>query len=188
LLTAWGAGRDVGAWLPVQDHFDYKAATVWDEKDKKACCEFVKDILAMANTQGGFIAVGVSEQSGGFTFDGLTDTQADSFETSRLNRFLQNYTEPPINTLLRKIAHDGKSFVLIEVPPFPSTPHICQKEYPGTLTAPTLYVRTDNNESAPVRSFRPGSQPSRSKFAFAEPSSARIVFFPPSHHPKRPWR
>ncbi len=132
--------------------FDYKAASTWDEKDKKACCEIVKDILAMANTQGGFIVIGVSEQPSGFSFDGLSESEANSFDTSRLNRFLQDYTDPPINALLRKVTYDGNIFVLIEVPAFPSTPHICQKELPGTLTAPTLYVRTDNNESAPVRS------------------------------------
>ncbi len=61
----------------------------------------------MANTQGGLIAVGVSEQASGFSFDGLTTAEADSFDTSRLNRFLQNYVDPPINALLRKVTHDG---------------------------------------------------------------------------------
>jgi hypothetical protein len=40
----------------------------------------------------------------------------------------------------------------MEVPPFPDTPHICQKDFPGVLIDRALYVRTDNNESAPVRS------------------------------------
>lgn len=132
--------------------FDYKAAASWDENDKKACCELVKDILAMANTLGGFIVIGVSEQPGGFSFDGVSTAQADSFDTSRLNRFLQNYSDPPINALLRKVPHGGKLFIVIEVPAFSNTPHICQKAYPGTLTTPTLYVRTDNNESAPIGS------------------------------------
>lgn len=131
---------------------DYKSATAWEEKDKKACCELVKDILAMANTLGGFIAIGVSELPTGPSFDGVSPEQADSFDTSRLNRFLQNYAAPPINALLRKVTHGGKTFILIEVPPFSNTPHICQKDFPGVLSAPTLYVRTDNNESAPVRS------------------------------------
>src|SRR6202041_536449 len=37
-------------------------------------------------------------------------------------------------------------------PPFPDTPHLCVKDYPKVLSAPTLYIRTDNNETAPVRS------------------------------------
>lgn len=131
---------------------DYKAAAAWDEKDKNACCALVKDILAMANTLGGFIAIGVSETPTGLSFDGLTVEQADSFDTSRVNRFLQKYADPPINALLRKFQHEGKTFVLIEVPAFSTTPHICRRDLQGILSAPTLYVRTDNNESAPVSS------------------------------------
>jgi hypothetical protein len=69
-----------------------------------------------------------------------------------LNRFVQNYSDPPINARLRKIDHDGKSYVIVEVPQFPDTPHICQKDCPDVLQAGALYVRTDNNETAPVRS------------------------------------
>jgi predicted HTH transcriptional regulator len=51
--------------------FDYKMAAQWNETDKKACCELVKDILAMANTAGGFIVIGVSEPTTGFSLMGL---------------------------------------------------------------------------------------------------------------------
>ncbi len=34
---------------------DYKAPMAWDEGDKVTCCSLVKDILAMANTIGGYI-------------------------------------------------------------------------------------------------------------------------------------
>lgn len=131
---------------------DYKGPMGWSEGDKGACCSLVKDILAMANTLGGFIVIGVSEQPTGYSLEGISADQAKSFDTSRLNRFLQAYTDPPINAFLRKVSHDGKTFVLIEVPQFSDTPHICQKDYPGVLTSPVLYVRTDNNESAPIRS------------------------------------
>ena len=106
----------------------------------------------MANTQGGYLVIGVSELANGFAFDGLTEDQAKTFDTSRVNRFLQSYADPPINTQLRKITHDGRLFVLIEVPAFADTPHITQKDFPGVLSRPTLYVRTANNESAAVRS------------------------------------
>lgn len=132
---------------------DYKGPCKWDEKEsKKACCEIVKDILAMANTLGGYIVIGVSEQDGRFVWEGLTREQGESFETTRINRFLQNYADPPINTLLNKVEHDGRLFAFIEIPRFSDTPHICQKDYPGVLAAPALYVRTDSNESAPLRS------------------------------------
>lgn len=69
---------------------DFKGPMAWNGNAKKACCEIVKDILAIANTKGGFIVIGVE------------DTK------------------------------------------------ICKTDYPRVLTKPTLYVRTDNNESAPI--------------------------------------
>jgi hypothetical protein len=130
---------------------DYKGPMSWDESSKESCCGLVKDILGMANTVGGFIVIGVSEPNG-FSWDGLSPEQLGTFETSGVNRFLQNYAEPPVNALLRNISDSNKNFVIIEVPQFPDTPHICVKEYPKVLTAPTLYIRTDNNETAPIRS------------------------------------
>ncbi len=154
-MNALPAGREL-ATLITRGHesrdLDYKGAMLWSEKNKKACCEIVKDVLAMANTAGGFIVIGVSEQPGGFVAQGVTEDQAASYDTSRLNRFLQEYADPPINALLRKVQHGGKLFVVIEVPHFPDTPHICKKDFPDTLRAMTLYVRSHNNESAPVSS------------------------------------
>ena len=130
---------------------DYKGPLLWDESDKGACCELVKDVLALANTKGGFIVIGVAEKGDGFEPVGLNEEQLASFETTRFNTFLQNYVDPPINTTLLKVICEGKYFVIIKVPPFPNIPHICVKPYPGVLSAPTIYVRTDNNESAPVK-------------------------------------
>jgi len=131
---------------------DYKGPFAWNEADKKTCCDVVRDILAMANTLGGYIVIGVSEVPTGYQWDGLSTEQADTFDTTRLNRFLQNYADPPINALLKKIPHDGKVFVVIEIPRFTDTPHLCQRDYPDVLKSPALYVRTDNNETALVRS------------------------------------
>ena len=91
----------------------------------------------------------------GFSWDGLTEDQCKSFETSRLNRFLQNYADPPINAHVIKHTSQGNNFVIVEIPRFPDTPHICQKDYhkdnQRVLAAGALYVRTDNNESAPIK-------------------------------------
>jgi hypothetical protein len=131
---------------------DYKAAISWEASDKKACCELVKDIIAMANTDGGYIVIGVSELGTGFRLDGLTSDQAKTFETSEICRFVQNYADPPVNVRVQKVTHDGKIFVVLEIPRFADTPHICQKMFPDVLRDRELYVRTDSNESAPIRS------------------------------------
>jgi len=54
---------------------DYKGPREWSERDKQSCCELIKDILAMANTKGGHLVIGVSEAASGFTLDGLTQEQ-----------------------------------------------------------------------------------------------------------------
>ncbi len=68
--------------------------------------------------------------------------------------FFQEYADPPINALLRKIQHEGKLFVVIQVPHFPDTPHICRKDFPDTLKAMTLML-----ELTPTRA--PQSVPPR---------------------------
>jgi hypothetical protein len=132
--------------------FDYKGPLQWDGSDKKERCELVKDILAMANTLGGHIVVGVSEVANGWNFEGVSHEQSKTFDSTKINAFVQTYSDPPINTRVHKVQDAENNFVIIEVPPFPDTPHICQKDFPGVLADRTLYVRTDNNESAPVRS------------------------------------
>jgi hypothetical protein len=68
-----------------------------------------------------------------------------------VNRFVQVYADPPINSHVHKISLADKLYVVIQVPPFPVTPHVCQKEFPSVLSACALYVRTNNNESAPLK-------------------------------------
>ncbi len=131
---------------------DDKGPSKWEEGDKKACCEIVKDILALSNSGGGYIVIGVAEKDGKFQFIGLSVEELRSFETSRINRFLQNYVDPPINCIVVKEQVNEHTFVVIEVPGFMETPHLCQKEFPGVLKPSGLYVRTNNNESALVQS------------------------------------
>ena len=77
--------------------FDYKAPASWDESDKKACTALVKDILALANAAGGRIVVGVHETNHGFDFSGLKPAQAGTWETTRLNNFVNIYADPAVN-------------------------------------------------------------------------------------------
>lgn len=129
---------------------DYKAPCKWDSKDKKACCEIVKDILAFSNTKGGYLFIGVEENET-LTLKGLSDEQLSSFESTKINQFVNNYADPPINLTIEKLTYDGRRFAAICIPVFNNVPHICQKMYPDVLIEGALYVRTDNNESAPIK-------------------------------------
>ncbi len=129
---------------------DYKQHMIWDESNKKQCCELVKDILALANTDGGWIVIGVSETKSGFSHDGVTQTESLSFEVTRVNQFVNNYAEPPINTVIHKPTLGDKQYIVIEIPQFSESVHICQKDYPGVLQTSAIYVRTANNQSAQI--------------------------------------
>jgi len=131
---------------------DYKAPLNWETAEKKDRCSLVKDIIAFANTGGGFIVIGVSEADDGFELTGLTLEQVGSFEASALCTFVQNYADPPINLRVQKVTHEQRNFIILEIPRFADTPHLCQKDFPGVLSDRALYVRTDNNESAPIKS------------------------------------
>ncbi len=131
---------------------DYKGPLSWDSKDKKSCCELVKDIIAIANTEGGYIVIGVAEKDEGFELVGVSAEQAGTYESTALCQFLQRYADPPINVQIKKTSHEGKNFVVLEIPRFKDTPHICQKDYPDVLSDRALYVRSDSNESAPIKS------------------------------------
>jgi hypothetical protein len=131
---------------------DYKGPMSWDTKNKKSCCDLVKDILAIANTEGGYVVIGVAEKDEGFELVGVTSEQAGTYESTALCQFIQKYADPPINVRVQKVSHRGKNLVILEIPRFSDTPHICQKDFPDALIDRTLYVRTDNNESAPIRS------------------------------------
>jgi Putative DNA-binding domain len=133
---------------------DYKAPMAWNEKDRKACCEIVKDILALANTHGGVLVIGVEEPlaGGAYRYTGLTEEQLRSWETTRVNQFVQTYADPPINTTLHRLEDNGKWYVVIGVPVFSHVPHFCRQDFPPALQRFTLYVRTANNASAPISS------------------------------------
>ncbi len=143
-----------------QDHesrdVDYKAAMAWDTKageGKKLCCGVIKDILAMANSGGGLIIFGVDELADkSFQRGGVPATMLPSWETTKVNSFVQTYVDPPINVAIRRFSDNDLTFIALDVPPFPDMPHLCVSDYPGVLVQFALYVRTANNASAPVGS------------------------------------
>ena len=67
---------------------DYKGPTIWNSQDRKSCCELVKDVLAIANTDGGFIIIGVEEKDEGFMLVGLSSDEAGSYESTVLCNFI----------------------------------------------------------------------------------------------------
>jgi hypothetical protein len=122
---------------------------LWDEADKRTCCELTRDILAFANSpQGGCVIVGKDDVTAKVL--GVSPEQAASFDPTRVSRFVNNYAAPHVDLAIHRVAVEDKICVVIQVPAFATTPHICQKDYPNVLRAGGIYVRTASKQTAQV--------------------------------------
>ena len=136
--------------------FDYKESMAWEESASEAI-GLIKDILALANSGGGHLVIGVSEKDGGgFEFAGVSDTDASTWDATLLGNKVNVYAEPPVSLRVRIAVCDGAKFVVITVDGFQRVPHICKKSFEKDgkriLTTPTLYIRTSTCQSRPVQS------------------------------------
>jgi Putative DNA-binding domain len=148
LLAQKGESRN----LDCKERFDWNTAT------NDAKCELVKDILAFLNTQdGGVILFGVRDST--LELVGLTEDEFASFDTTKVNDFLQKYTDPPSSCEVQKPTIDGRRLVVIGVPEFKDVPVVCKRDANSSrdqsrliLKAGGLYVRTDKATSVLVPS------------------------------------
>lgn len=130
-------------------NLDFKESLNWDTATNDEKCELVRDILAFMNTQdGGNVVVGVQDKT--LQLLGLAVGDFASFDTTRVNDFLQRYTDPPASCEVQKLILDGKSLVVIGIPEFNDVPIICKKDANSAkdpsrllLKAGGLYIRTD---------------------------------------------
>jgi len=131
---------------------DYKEAFAWNEKDKEQACEIVKDLIAFANSAGGFIFIGVKElPDHSFEHTGMSDEQLHTWEQTRVANFAERHVQPRLSFTMRTYPYNEMRFVVIQVQPFTDLPHLCVRECTGVVREITLYVRNEKNESAPVR-------------------------------------
>lgn len=137
-------------------NLDCKVSFSWDTADSDAKCELVKDILAFLNTQdGGFIVVGVRDDT--LEPVGMSDADFASFDTTKLNDFLQRYTDPRASCEVQKFTSNGRKFVVISVLEFKDSPVICKKAANSSsnpsktiLKLGGIYIRTEKATSVLV--------------------------------------
>ncbi|MGA2203654.1 MAG: ATP-binding protein [Terriglobales bacterium] len=134
-------------------NLDYKGAFSWTDANRDEKLAIVKDILAFANTRdGGTILIGVDDKTG--TPEALSNEQYASFDQTRINDFLHNYTEPRHTCFVYRREVDGFKIVAIEVPEFLEIPVLCKQAAQSTndpsnliLRKAGLYKRTDKATS-----------------------------------------
>ena len=140
------------------ENIDAKGPMTWDGKDESA--KLAKDIAAFANSRdGGVLVIGKSElDNGTFELTGLSDSEAKSFETTKIANWVNARFEPPIQLQCHQVEHESKQFVILTIAEFAEIPVICTKAYQDQanpkkhlLKQGTIFVRNANAESAPLR-------------------------------------
>jgi len=131
------------------DELDYKAAQNWRELNRRGKAKFVRHCLAMANTKGGYIVVGVGEDDSGkpSLYTGMDDREAKSFDPTDVGHLINRYADPAVDFDIEKPVIDGKRYVVFVVRRFSALPHVCGFGCENELQQGAFYIRTADASS-----------------------------------------
>lgn len=134
------------------DELDYKSHQSWNTMTRAAKAKIVRHLAAFANTRGGYLVIGVGEDSSGYpgVLQGLSDEESASFDPSKVGAFVKNYIEPPIDFNIERPVVDGRRFAVFVVKPFSTIPHVCSQAVEHELREGVFYIRTVDASSRPA--------------------------------------
>jgi CheY-like chemotaxis protein len=116
---------------------------------RDGCARLAKDVIALANSGGGHIVFGKDDDGkGGFAWLGLSDSDLEELEVSRLNRALANFIEPPHHVVPKRVIRGGAHFVEVHVPAATDLLMAARQNDNAGLHRGRIYVRTVSAESA----------------------------------------
>lgn len=135
------------------DELDYKTAMSWRTMSRQEKGKILRHLTAFANTKGGFLVIGVSEDASGVpgVYTGVTEEQAGSFDPTPVGDFINAHVEPPLDFTIERPVVDGKRYVIFIVRPFKRLPHVCSRGVEGELQEGIFYIRTAEASSRPAR-------------------------------------
>lgn len=134
------------------DELDYKAPQNWRKLPRSGKAKFVRHCLAMANTKGGYVVVGVGEDASGqpAVFTGLTPEEAQSFDPTMVGSFINRYADPQIDFTIERPVVDGKRYAVFVIRRFSALPHVCSAGLEHELLQGVFYIRTADASSRPA--------------------------------------
>lgn len=127
---------------------DYKESCPWDT------LTFVKDILAMANTQdGGMIVIGMKESGQTFTREGVLPEHKATFKIDVMKDKVGKYADPYVYFDVDfPTDKNGLEYIVISVSPFDKVPVICKKDGKDSfVTIGSIYHRGFNRRAESTR-------------------------------------
>lgn len=101
---------------------DFKSAVFWDDKRE----EFVKDLIAFANTRGGgelYVGWNPDDEA----FSGLSEAQLKSYDSTIISEQVNKYASSPVELTVVALKHEGKHLVRIKVQEFEREPILFEK-------------------------------------------------------------
>jgi hypothetical protein len=115
-----------------EERLDYKSEyNLSGSKGTKDKVEFVRDVIGMANTHGGYIVLGVHEITDTtgkrFSPDGITPEACAALDISTLRQQIEAYISDRVDVQLKSCTlsdFGNKTFALVFVPPSPNAPII----------------------------------------------------------------
>ncbi|MGE4563769.1 MAG: helix-turn-helix domain-containing protein [Victivallaceae bacterium] len=134
------------------DELDYKSALNWNKLTRAGKSKIIRHCLALANTKGGYLVIGVGEDESGHpsVYFGLNGEEAHSFDPSNVGPFINRHVEPPLDFTIERPTIDGKRYAIFVVRPFATLPHVCANGVEGELLQGVFYIRTSDAASRPA--------------------------------------
>ena len=135
------------------DELDYKTHMSWHTMSRAAKGKLLRHLIAFANTRGGYLVIGVSEDQFGNPnlCTGVSQAEAGSFDPSAVGSFVNSHVEPPIDFTIERPVVRGKKYVIFVIRPFKHLPHVCTNIIEGEIKSGVFYIRTVEASSRPAR-------------------------------------
>ena len=133
--------------------FDLDYKQYIDLSIKEARAALAKDVIAMANSGGGTIILGVDEiEPGCFQHRGLSPEQLKEFEVTKVNDALRKYVGSAVTVQVKRLTLRNKTFVMLKVPPCEDTIVLASSDNATAgLFQGRIYMRTHEARTAEVR-------------------------------------